>query len=108
MFSDECANRIRIGTIGTLAVAVTALLAVASPAAAQRISSSSIAGTVTDESAAVLPGVTVAATSSALQVAQLVTVTDAAGFYRFTDLPAGVYSVRYELSGFQTLRHDDL
>jgi hypothetical protein len=108
MFSDELRTRHCPGTIGLLAIATAACLAIAVPAAAQRISSSSISGTVTDESAAVMPGVTVTATSTALQVPQLVTVTDSTGFYRFADLPAGVYAIRYELSGFQSLRRDDL
>jgi Carboxypeptidase regulatory-like domain len=108
MFGDGLANRICTRTIGILAVAAPIFLAIATPAVAQRISSGSIAGTVTDSSAAVLPGVTVTATSPALQVPQLVTVTDPTGFYRLTDLPAGVYSIRYELAGFQAIRRDDL
>ena len=47
--------------------------------AAQTIRTGSITGTVTDESKAALPGVTVTVTSSALQVPQLVEVTNARG-----------------------------
>jgi carboxypeptidase family protein len=107
MFGTELGSRHR-GTIAILTAATAALLAIATPAAAQGISSSSITGTVTDESAGVLPGVTVTATSPSLQVPQLVTTTDASGHYRFADLPAGVYSIRYELSGFQPLVREDL
>ncbi len=77
-----------------------ALLAIAATAAAQNLSSSSIDGIVTDQSGGALPGVTVTATSPALQVQQLTTVTDGQGFYRFPDLPRGTYQLRFELAGF--------
>ena len=63
----------------------------------------SIAGTVTDGTGAALPGVTVTVTSPALQVPQVVRISDAAGEYQITELPAGVYQVTYELSGFSKL-----
>jgi hypothetical protein len=65
-----------------------------------------IIGQVTDQSGAVLPGVTVTATSPALQVAQVTSVSDERGEYRLTPLPIGTYTVVYELSGFQTLRQE--
>lgn len=77
-----------VRTIGFL---LAASLALASPAAAQNLSSSSIDGVVTDQSGAALPGVTVTAASPALQVQQLTTVTDGQGLYRFLDLPRGSY-----------------
>ncbi len=52
-----------------------------------------INGQVTDESGAVLPGVTVAATSPALQVPQVISATDQEGRYRLTPLPIGTHSV---------------
>ena len=60
------------------------------------------------KAAAVLPGVTVTATSPALQVASVTAVTDANGEYRLTPLPIGTYTVEYTLSGFRTLRHDEI
>src|SRR6188508_2508103 len=68
----------------------------------------SIIGQVTDATGAVLPGVTVTATSPALQVKQVVDVTNENGEYRLTPLPLGTYSVEYTLQGFQTLRRTDL
>ena len=68
----------------------------------------SIIGQVTDATGAVLPGVTVTATSPALQVKQVVDVTNESGEYRLTPLPLGTYSVEYTLQGFQTLRRTDL
>ena len=83
-------------------------LAAAPRAEAQNLSSASIDGVVTDESGAALPGVSVTATSAALQVPQLTTVTDGQGQYRFLDLPRGTYQVRFELSGFEPLLREEL
>jgi len=67
----------------------------------------SIQGKATDDTGGVLPGVTVTATSPALQVRSVTTVADAEGNYRLRDLPApGVYHVVFELAGFQTIAFD--
>ena len=68
----------------------------------------SIIGQVTDESGAILPGVTVTATSPALQVPQITSITNAQGEYRLTPLPIGTYSILYELSGFQSVRQENV
>jgi hypothetical protein len=67
-----------------------------------------IIGQVTDESGGVLPGVTVTATGPALQVPEVVSVTDERGEYRLTPLPIGSYQVVYALSGFQPIRREGL
>ena len=72
-------------------------------AGAQSVSSATINGTVRDQSGGVLPGVTATLTSPALQVPQMVQVTDADGNYRFVDLPAGTYTLKFELPGFATM-----
>jgi hypothetical protein len=64
-----------------------------------------INGTVTDNTGAVLPGVTVTASSPALIQPQ-VQVTGVDGVYRFIALPPGVYTIDFELSGFQTVRRE--
>jgi hypothetical protein len=64
-----------------------------------------INGTVTDNTGAVLPGVTVTASSPALMQPQ-VQVTGIDGGYRFLALPAGVYAVSFELVGFQTVKRE--
>src|SRR5262245_20329090 len=66
-----------------------------------------INGTVTDNSGAVLPGVTVTASSPALIQPQ-VQVSGAAGDYRFPALPPGVYDITFELSGFQTVKREGI
>jgi hypothetical protein len=89
-------------------MALCGVCAISSPAWAQSVASGSLHGTVTDATAAALPGVTATLTSPALQVPQLVAVTDQNGNYRFTDLPAGTYRVAFELTGFATLVRDQL
>ena len=86
-----------------LAVAGTALT-LAPHALGQQ--AAGIIGQVTDESGAVLPGVTVTATSPSLQVASVVSVTDGRGAYRLSPLPIGTYTVEYVLAGFQTVRRE--
>lgn len=65
-------------------------------AAIAQTGTATINGQVTDESGAVLPGVTVTATSPALQVPQVVAATDQEGRYRLTPLPIGTYNVTFE------------
>ena len=92
-------------TLVVLALALaTDLLVCASPVSAQAQTTGSIVGRVTDESGGSLPGVTVTATSPALQVPQVSTVSDPQGDYRLTPLPIGTYDVVYSLQGFQTLK----
>jgi hypothetical protein len=83
--------------------ALACLLAAAIAAAAQ--TTGSINGTVTDNTGAVLPGVTISATSPALMGTQTA-VTNTEGQYRFPTLPPGVYKLSYELSGFATVVRD--
>ena len=59
---------------------------------------------MTDESGAVLPGVTVTATSPSLQISQVSDTTNERGEYRLAPLPIGTYQVEYALSGFQGVR----
>ena len=59
-----------------------------------------LTGTVRDASGGVLPGVTVEASSPAIQGAARTVVTDGAGIYRIIDLPSGTYSLAFTLPGF--------
>jgi hypothetical protein len=67
-----------------------------------------IAGVIRDASAAVLPGVTVEASSPALIEKTRTVVSDGTGQYRITDLPPGTYSVTFTLTGFSTVRREDV
>src|SRR5688572_4064302 len=60
----------------------------------------SLAGTVRDTSGAVLPGVTIEASSPALITKVRTGVTDETGQYRIPDLPPGTYKVTFSLPGF--------
>src|SRR5204863_8288268 len=91
-----------------LLLAVLFVLAVCLVPVAARAQEASIIGQVTDDTGAVLPGVTVIATSPSLQVKQVVDVTNERGEYRLTPLPLGSYIVEYQLEGFQTVRRADL
>jgi hypothetical protein len=84
------------------------VLALSPHSAAAQTGTGTILGQVVDNSSAALPGVTVTLRSPALQVPEVVAVTDERGEYRMTPLPIGVYSVTYELTGFQTLRLQDV
>ena len=66
----------------------------------------SITGVVKDTSGAVLPGVTVEASSPALIEKARSVVSDGSGQYRIVDLRPGVYAVTFTLSGFNTFRRD--
>ena len=95
-------------TTGLLALLVT--LSISAPVFAQGGGASStgtIQGRVSDAQGAVLPGVTVTATSPALIQPQT-TVTSETGNYRFPAVPPGTYSVSYELAGFNTLKRDGI
>jgi hypothetical protein len=65
-----------------------------------------LAGTAKDSSGAILPGVTVEASSPALIEKVRTAVTDDAGRYRIEDLRPGTYSVTFTLPGFVTLKRD--
>ena len=68
----------------------------------------SISGTVKDTSGAVLPGVTVEASSPVLTEKSRSAVTDGSGQYRIVDLPAGAYTVTFSLSGFSTVKREGI
>jgi carboxypeptidase family protein len=67
-----------------------------------------VIGVVTDESGAVLPGVTVTVTGPALQVPSMSDVTDSKGEFRITPLPIGTYTVEYALSGFSSVKREGI
>ncbi len=95
----------RLNRLTVLCLCVT-LLSLAAPTFAQEFRGR-INGTVTDNTGAVLPGVTVTASSPALIQPQ-VQVTGGDGSYRFLALPPGVYSIDFELTGFNTVKRADV
>ncbi|HTM03090.1 MAG TPA: carboxypeptidase regulatory-like domain-containing protein [Vicinamibacterales bacterium] len=67
-----------------------------------------IAGSVKDSSGAVMPGVTVEASSPALIEKVRTTTTDSSGQYRLTNLPVGTYKVTFSLEGFSKQERDQV
>src|SRR5262245_50879833 len=87
------------------------LLALLVPAAlipAASFAQGSIAGTVTDSSGAVLPGVTVEIASVVLIERVRSAVTDGTGQYQVVSLPPGDYTVTFMLAGFNTLKREGI
>lgn len=82
--------------------ALLGLVLLSSPAWAQ----ATLAGTVKDNSGAVLPGVTVEASSPVLIEKVRTAATDRTGQYRITDLPPGTYALTFSLAGFTTVKRD--
>ena len=76
------------------------------PAFAQ-IEQSRLIGTVIDAQGAVLPGVTVTATSPSL-IGRETTVSETTGKYQFPALRPGIYTLMFELPGFRTLRREGI
>src|SRR4051812_39945698 len=85
-------------------VAFLLFVAVSVPAFAQV---ATVTGTVTDETKAVLPGATVAATNIATG-GQALGVTDERGEFRLLNLPPGKYKLTAELAGFTTVMVESL
>src|SRR5437660_1156693 len=80
------------------------MIGVSAPVLAQ-VTTGTIVGTVTDESGAVLPGVT-ATLQGANVPGQPTTVTGSDGVYRFPSIPPGEYSLTFTLQGFSTVRRE--
>ena len=85
-------------------LAVVSLLLIPAAVYAQ----ASIAGVVKDTSGAVLPGVTVEASSPALIEKVRVVVSDASGQYRIVDLRPGTYTVSFTLPGFNVFKREGI
>src|SRR5262245_46249118 len=91
---------------GLFAGPLVALVCLATPIYAQR-TTGTIIGSVTDESGAILPGVTVTLSGPAAQ-GKPVEVTGPTGAYRFPALAPGTYTVTFGLAGFTTLSRKDV
>jgi hypothetical protein len=95
----------RLNRLTVFCLCVT-LLSLAAPTFAQEFRGR-INGVVTDNTGAVLPGVTVTATSPAMIQPQ-VQVTGADGSYRFLALNPGLYQIEFDLTGFQKVDRKDV
>src|SRR2546425_1839140 len=97
-------------TAGTLAGLIVALGVLVLPVSvlAQTALSGAIAGEVKDTTGALLPGVTVEATSPALIEKVRTAVTDTQGRYQIVELRPGPYVVTFTLTGFNTVRREGI
>ncbi len=86
------------------ALVLASLLVCLAPALAE--AQAEITGVVRDTSGAVLPGVTVEATSTALIERVRAVTTGGGGQYRILDLRPGSYVLTFTLPGFNTVRRD--
>jgi carboxypeptidase family protein len=91
-----------------MAVVVLAGLALLASLPDRAEAQSAIAGFVRDTTGAVLPGVTVEASSPALIEKIRTATTDANGLYRIIDLRPGVYTVTFTLPGFSVIRREGI
>jgi hypothetical protein len=99
---EHCPNRMRRACV--TATVCLSLLIIPAVVLAQ----GTITGTARDTSGAVLPGVTVEATSPALIERVRSVVTDSTGQYRVVDLRPGTYTVMFTLPGFSTVKHEGI
>ena len=72
----------------------------------ETLAQSAFTGIVKDQSGAVLPGVSVEASSPALIERTRSTVTNESGAYTILDLRPGVYTLSFSLPGFSTVKRD--
>jgi len=88
-------------------VILAALLLVAGFVTAQT-QTGTITGVAADAQGAVMPGVSVSIESPALIGGSRTTVTNQTGSYQFTQLAPGMYTVTFQLAGFNTLRKEEI
>jgi len=86
-------------------IAVVCAVAVLAPSA---VFGQAITGIVRDTSGAVLPGVTVEASSPVLIERAHTAVTDSNGLYRIVDLRPGTYTLTVSLPGFATVKREGI
>ena len=77
------------------------LLLAAAPAFSQE--QTRLTGVVTDSQGAILPGVTVSASSPAL-IGARTAITEGDGRFMFPSLSPGLYELTFQLAGFQTVK----
>src|SRR5688500_9647594 len=66
-----------------------------------------LTGIVSDAQGAVLPGVTVTATSPSL-IGKQVALTEEDGKFLFPSLPSGTYALMFEMSGFRPVKRENI
>jgi hypothetical protein len=88
-------------------VCLAGTLFCSTPARAQGVQTAIVTGSATSADGVSLPGVTVTAASPAL-LGERLAVTDVNGVYALKGLPAGTYSVTFDLANFKPARRDNV
>jgi hypothetical protein len=100
--SDRRQNfEFRNSTMATIFILLI-LLCAAPPATTGQDIFGRISGNVIDSTGAAVPGATITVTNEATKATRTI-VTDANGFYAATELPAGIYEVSVEQTGFKKI-----
>ena len=89
-----------------LLASAVAYVAAAAGVSAQQ--TGTLSGEVRDAQGALLPGVTITIESPAMAGGARQAVSGESGSYAFASLPPGVYTATFTLSGFTTLRREDV
>ena len=89
------------------AFALGFVVATQQPSAYCQETTGGIQGTVKDGSGAVVPRATITVTTPTM-VGTKVIESDGSGYYRFSNLPPGTYTIKVEAKGFETLKRDGL
>jgi Carboxypeptidase regulatory-like domain len=95
----------RVGCVRVVAVVAAILIL---PGALHAQERASIVGVVQDSSSAVMPGVTIEASSPSLIEQVRSTISDTNGRYAIIDLRPGTYTVTFSLPGFKTVRREGI
>jgi hypothetical protein len=94
-------GRLRILMVLGVWLLVSAVIAAQNPTGV-------IDGIVRDQTGQAIPGASVVANSPALIQKDQTVTTNAEGYFRLQLLPPGVYVIRFELQGFQTVQREGL
>jgi len=84
------------------------ILSLVPHAAGAQQEQAAIVGVVKDASGAILPGVTVEASSPVLIEKVRTAVSDGSGQYRLVNMPQGTYTVTFALTGFSTYKREGI
>ena len=91
-----------MGSVRRVVVLFSGLILLSGSAYAQ----TTLAGSVRDTSGAIVPGVTVEASSPVLIEKTRTAITDGSGQYRIESLPPGTYTMTFTLPGFVVVRRE--
>jgi len=94
-----------MGFVFAVALALGFVVATQSPSAYCQETTGGLQGTVKDPAGAVVAKATVTVTGTTM-IGSKVLVTDSSGYYRFANLPPGVYTIVVKAEGFETFKRE--